>query len=63
MKNVPPTGPGGEFEITQPQVYFGEESPAYSIVNTKQDEIDGPGGEGGEQATNHYAGPGGIALD
>ena len=63
VRNVPPTGPGGEFEITQPQVYYGEESPEYSIVNTKQAEIDGPGREGGEQATVNYAGPGGIQLD
>jgi uncharacterized membrane protein (UPF0182 family) len=63
VKNVPPEGPGGEFAIDSPQVYYGEESPSYSIVNTKQDEIDGPGGEGTDQATNHYSGPGGIKLD
>jgi uncharacterized membrane protein (UPF0182 family) len=63
VKNVPPVGPGGEFEIKDPQVYYGEESPSYSIVNTKQDEIDGPGGEGTDQAVTHYSGSGGIPLD
>jgi uncharacterized membrane protein (UPF0182 family) len=63
VKNVPPQGPGGEFRIDQPQIYYGEKSPDYSIVTTKQDEIDGPGGAGTDQATVHYAGPGGVKLD
>jgi uncharacterized membrane protein (UPF0182 family) len=63
VKNVPPQGPGGEFRIDQPQIYYGEQSPDYSIVNTKQDEIDGPGGANSDQATVHYDGPGGVQLE
>ena len=63
VKNVPPVGPGGEFAIQDPQIYYGEDSPTYSIVDTKQDEIDGPGGVGSDQATIHYNGTGGIKLD
>ena len=63
------------FELQQARIYFGELSPSYSIVNTKQPEIDGPVGlaEGratgsgtaaGEdnQATFNYNGKGGVQL-
>jgi uncharacterized membrane protein (UPF0182 family) len=63
VKNVPPVGPGGEFAIDKPQIYYGEQSPDYSIVTTKQAEIDGPGGATSDQATVHYSGPGGVKLD
>jgi len=63
VKNVPLEGPGGEFAIKDPQIYYGEASPDYSIVNTKQDEIDGPGNDAGGQATVHYNGTGGVPLD
>jgi uncharacterized membrane protein (UPF0182 family) len=63
VRDVPPVGPKGEFEITNPQVYYGEKSPVYSIVNTKQGEIDGPAGSESEQATVNYQGDGGVTLD
>ncbi len=64
--DIPVTGPGGELTIDRPQVYYGETSPVYSIVDTKQAEIDGPGsneGNGSDEATIHYDGPGGVTLD
>ena len=64
--NIPPTGPDGgssPIEIKQPRIYYGEQSPDYSIVNTTQAEIDGPAGKSDAQATNHYDGTGGIALN
>ncbi len=63
VSNVPVQGPGGAFAIDTPQVYYGEKSPEYSIVDTKQAEIDGPGTDKLDQATTHYAGPGGVKLD
>ena len=63
VQNVPPVGPGGEFTITDPQIYYGEQSPEYSIVDTKQGEIDGPGGAKNDQTTINYKGPGGVKLD
>jgi len=65
VKNIPVEGPGGDLTIDHPQVYYGEESPAYSIVDTGQAEIDGPGGDttGADEATIHYDGPGGGKLD
>jgi len=63
--NIPPSAPDGgtsPIVITQPRIYYGEQSPDYSIVATSQAEIDGPAGKSDAQATNHYDGSGGIAL-
>ncbi len=61
--NLPVTGP---ISISQDDIYFGEQSPKYSIVNTKQAEIDGPSGDntanGNDQKTNHYNGTGGVPV-
>ncbi|HUR51531.1 MAG TPA: UPF0182 family protein [Mycobacteriales bacterium] len=61
--DIPVAGPGGDLTIDRPQVYYGEKSPTYSIVDTKQAEIDGPGSENTDEATIHYDGPGGVQLD
>ena len=62
-KNLPVEGP---LDITQDDIYFGEQSPDYSIVDTKQAEIDGPSGgntaSGNDQKTNHYSGTGGVSV-
>jgi uncharacterized membrane protein (UPF0182 family) len=63
-KNLPVVGP---IPITQDDIYFGEQSPNYSIVDTKQAEIDGPSGSGStsstaDQKTNRYTGTGGVPI-
>ena len=63
VKNIPVSGPEGEFAIDNPQIYYGERSPVYSIVDTKQDEIDGPGDSDSDQTTINYDGDGGVKLD
>jgi uncharacterized membrane protein (UPF0182 family) len=63
VKDIPLTGPGGDFTVDHSQVYYGENSPDYSIVDTKQAEIDGPGSNESDEATVHYAGPGGVKLN
>lgn len=57
--DLPQTGP---FDITENQVYFGEMSPDYSIVGTKQQEIDGPGAAQGSTTTTSYTGDGGVSI-
>ncbi|WP_041258819.1 UPF0182 family protein [Pseudofrankia inefficax] len=57
--NLPQLGP---FDITENQVYFGEMSPNYSIVGTKQQEIDGPGAAQGSTTTTSYTGDGGVSI-
>ena len=63
---IPSTGELGEFE---PRVYFGEESPAYSIVGGPEDgpelELDYPSGgdeDSTANATTTFTGDGGPAL-
>jgi len=52
---IAPTGPLGE---TQARIYFGEKSPAFSVVRTKQKEVDGIG----DGQTNSYEGTGGVSI-
>ena len=58
VKDLPPVGSP---EITTPQVYFGEDTNSYSIVNTKQGEVDYTAADGRDQ-TSSYKGTGGVAL-
>ncbi len=59
-KDLPVVGP---IPITQDRIYFGEQSPNYSIVNTKQAEIDGPStSDSNAQQTNRYDGSGGVSI-
>jgi uncharacterized membrane protein (UPF0182 family) len=61
----------GDLDIAQPRVYFGEDSPPYSIVGAKDGgksiEFDYPSGSGGDSAadgkTTTYSGNGGPKLD
>ncbi|GAB3126577.1 UPF0182 family protein [Glaciibacter psychrotolerans] len=62
---IPSTGALGEY---QPRVYFGETSPAYSIVGAPKDskpvELDYPSGtEGAQQTYTTFTGDGGPKLD
>ena len=69
VQNIPATGPttgslpAPSFTLEHPQIYYGESSPTYSIVDTKQAEIDGPGTNKDDSSTIHYDGPGGIKPD
>lgn len=61
-KNLPPTGELGKYE---PRIYFGEQSPDYSIVGGPKDgapvELDTPEGQnGGDPTLNTYQGKGGV---
>jgi uncharacterized membrane protein (UPF0182 family) len=62
-QDLPPSGP---LDITQPRIYFGENSPAYSIVGapagTKPRELDRPADTAAGQINNTYAGGGGVAI-
>ena len=65
QSGIPSTGSLGEFE---PRVYFGEDSPAYSIVGAPEGsdpvELDYPaGGDSEEQTQTTFEGDGGPQLD
>ncbi len=59
VKDLPPTSTV-DVQITQPGIYFGEESNAYAIVDTTQKEFDYP--VGGQNAETSYAGKGGAPV-
>lgn len=59
LKDVPPTGFP---ELKRPQVYFGEHTSPYSIVNTDQAEVDYVASTGNDEVSK-YQGKGGVKLD
>jgi uncharacterized membrane protein (UPF0182 family) len=58
VKDIPPVG---NFNIEQPQIYFGEKTNHYVIVNTNTQEFDYPMGE--KNVYGHYQGKDGVNLD
>jgi uncharacterized membrane protein (UPF0182 family) len=59
VKDLPPTSTV-DVKIDTPGIYFGEESNAYAIVDTTQEEFDYP--VGGQNAATSYAGKGGAPI-
>jgi len=57
VKDIPPVG---DFNIERPQIYFGEKTNHYIIVNTKTQEFDYPMGD--ENVYGHYQGRDGVSL-
>jgi uncharacterized membrane protein (UPF0182 family) len=57
VKDVPPTG---VVPVPRPEVYFGEQTSAYVVVNTKAEEFDYPKGDQNVYST--YAGTKGIRI-
>ena len=60
IKNIPPESEIDEIDITRPEVYFGELSNDYIIVNAGEDEFDYP--EGDTNKYTQYKGNAGIKL-
>lgn len=61
IKNMPVNSKLKELEITKPQIYYGELTNDYVIINTKEDEFDYP--EGDTNNITEYDGSGGIKLN
>lgn len=59
--NIPPESAVDEIEITQPEIYFGELSNDYVIVNTDEKEFDYPDGQSNKYTM--YEGTAGIKLN
>ncbi|HVE64022.1 MAG TPA: UPF0182 family protein, partial [Mycobacteriales bacterium] len=51
----------GSIAVDQPRIYYGELSPSYSVVKTKQAEIDRPSDEA-EATQFQYDGKGGVGI-
>lgn len=59
--NIPPESAVENIQITRPEVYFGELSNEYVVVNTDEDEFDYPSGE--SNAYTRYEGDAGIKMN
>ncbi len=60
VKDLPPKSEKKELQIKRPEIYFGEKSNDYVIVNTKAKEFDYPKGE--ENIYASYEGSGGVQI-
>ncbi|MEE9401293.1 MAG: UPF0182 family protein, partial [Dehalococcoidia bacterium] len=58
--DIPPTSDFEEFQITRPEIYYGEKTDKYIIVNTNTEEFDYPLGE--DDIYTEHAGGGGVTL-
>ena len=61
VKNIPPESSVSEISIKQPEIYFGELTNDYIIVNTDEQEFDYPNGNDNNYTT--YKGTAGIKLN
>ncbi len=59
-QNIPPVSSVPELEITRPEIYYGQLTNDYVIVNTEEPEFDYPIGD--TNAQTQYAGEGGIRM-
>jgi uncharacterized membrane protein (UPF0182 family) len=58
VKDIPPTS--RYIAITEPRIYYGEETTAYAVTDTSTDEFDYPAGE--QNIYTDYSGRGGVPL-
>jgi uncharacterized membrane protein (UPF0182 family) len=64
VKDLPPVSSGGAPTVTEPRIYFGDQSSDYVIVNAVGDEFDYPSSTTtGGDAYNRWTGKTGIKLD
>ncbi|MBQ6807894.1 MAG: UPF0182 family protein [Firmicutes bacterium] len=60
IDSIPPVSQVPEIEITRPEIYFGEDTNNYVIVNTNEPEFDYPSGE--SNVYTEYEGNAGIPM-
>lgn len=61
VRDVPPQTEIPILQLTRPEIYFGEATGNYVIVNTTEQEFDRPSGN--ENVYTRYEGPDGVLLD
>ena len=60
VRNIPPETDNPRLEITRPEIYFGERTSNYVIVNTTEDEFDYPSGD--QNVYARYEGEAGVPM-
>jgi uncharacterized protein len=61
IRNIPPISDFPELTVSNPAIYYGENSSGYYLVNTNVDELHYP--LGNENVYHNYSGRGGIQID
>lgn len=61
IDSIPPISKIDEIDITQPEIYYGESTNDYSLVNTSEDEFDYP--DGNSNKYTQYKGNAGIKMN
>lgn len=61
VKDIPPVSSAPELALKRPEVYFGELSNDYIVINTNEDEFDYPDGQ--ENKYTRYEGKAGIKMN
>jgi len=61
VKDLPPKSEFEQLNINRPEIYYGEKTNDYVIVNTKSKEFDYPKGD--ENVYTTYQGKGGVKID
>ncbi|WP_437320182.1 UPF0182 family protein [Sorangium sp. So ce385] len=61
VKDIPPVSASPELAVERPEIYYGETTHGYVVVNSREPEFDYPSGS--ENVYTRYAGTGGIELD
>ncbi len=60
VKDIPPVTEHPALAVDRPQIYYGELTDNYAVVNTSEGEFDYPSGE--ENRYIHYPGSGGVEI-
>jgi len=60
IKDIPPVSSSPDLEVTRPEIYYGELTREYVVVNSKEKEFDYPSGE--NNVFVRYQGTGGVQL-
>ncbi|MCL7455394.1 MAG: UPF0182 family protein, partial [Anaerolineae bacterium] len=61
VRDIPPRSLFPELALSRPEIYFGELTEEYVVVNTEEQELDYPAGDQNVYTT--YEGTGGVVLD
>ena len=61
IDSIPPISKIDEIDITRPEIYYGESTNDYSLVNTSEDEFDYP--DGNSNKYTQYEGDAGIKMN
>ena len=60
VKDLPPQSTSADLKVTRPEIYYGELTDDYAVVNTREEEFDYPRGD--HNVYVRYAGKGGVQL-